>query len=321
MTNHQLKSYAAHNDHYKEELTNPDRLKVGQSWFREDTTNYWVHSRMFEGAIHLLSAPEKTWLTVGDGRYGLDSIILKRKGWTHVLPTDISGHLLEKAHEEGLIQDYRVENAEALSFDDNQFDYVFCKESYHHFPRPMIALYEMLRVAQEGVLVVEPWDTVQSGSLHAKLRRIKRGLKRVFTQWGLKLKERGEDLLEKLSHLDRQQHIDAGRYEESTNYIYGITPREWEKVALGLNYPTVAFKGINDSYQVGCEFEVASFKNKLYRRMRFTCWKNNFLCKLRIKDYTMLTAFIFKKQPTSQVVSQLRKAGWQVVDLPRNPYA
>lgn len=55
------------------------------------------------------------WLTVGDGAYGLESIRMRRKGFTDVLPTDIDGKLLQVAKDAGHISDYRVENGEALS--------------------------------------------------------------------------------------------------------------------------------------------------------------------------------------------------------------
>ncbi len=322
MSTYQEKSYTAHQEHFKQDLVDPQRLKIGESWFREDTANYWVHIRMFEGATHLLTDPQKTWVTIGDGRYGLDSIILRRKGWQRVLPTDISDILLKSAAEKGLITEYGSENAEALSFPENHFDYVFCKESYHHFPRPMIALYEMLRVAKEGVLLIEPHDTVNSPSLHGKLRRLKRSIKKQIAIAKIRCLHlwNKEKMQLECINLVKKQHIDAGRYEDSTNYIYAVTTREMEKVALGLNYPIVAFKGINDSYEPGCEFEFASFKNKTYRRMRIRCWINTFLCKLGIKDYSMLMSLLFKNDPSEIILSRLKKHGWEVVYLPRNPY-
>ena len=54
------------------------------------------------------------------------------------LVTDISSNLLKEAKDIGYISKYKQENAESLSFQDDEFDYVFCKESYHHFPRPMM---------------------------------------------------------------------------------------------------------------------------------------------------------------------------------------
>ena len=39
---------------------------------------------------------------------------------------------------------------------DNSVDFVQCKESFHHFPRPMVSFYEMMRVARYGVLCASP---------------------------------------------------------------------------------------------------------------------------------------------------------------------
>ncbi len=58
--------------------------------------------------------------------------------------------LLGKGSELGFIGEYSAQNAESLSFASNSFDYVFCKDAMHHCPRPVIALYEMLRVARGG---------------------------------------------------------------------------------------------------------------------------------------------------------------------------
>jgi hypothetical protein len=115
---------------------------------------------MYEAVGAFTHRPELSWVTIGDGRFGLDSIRLQRLGVRSVLPTDIGGALLEAGVQQGLINDYRVENAESLSFSDGSFDMVFCKESYHHFPRPFLALAEMVRVARYAVILVEPRDYV-----------------------------------------------------------------------------------------------------------------------------------------------------------------
>ena len=52
-----------------------------------------------------------------------------------------------------------VEDNEKLSFGDDSFDYVFIAASLHHLPRPLIGLYELIRVAKYGVIVIEPNDS------------------------------------------------------------------------------------------------------------------------------------------------------------------
>lgn len=103
---------------------------------------------------------ESTWLTVGDGRYGTDGHALMNMGVKNVHCSDISDTSLKIGNAEGFIGDYSAQNAEALEFSDNQFDYVLCKEAFHHFPRPVIALDEMFRVANKAVIVIEPRDVL-----------------------------------------------------------------------------------------------------------------------------------------------------------------
>jgi len=146
----------------QEEHMNGDMLRVGrerihESWFQEDTVDFWRHNRMYATISESAKFyKDSTWVSIGDGRYGLDSCRLKNKFGVNVLPTDISENMLREGKERGLFDKYSVENAEDLSFDDNSFDVVFCKEAFHHCPRPIIALYEMIRVAREVVILIEP---------------------------------------------------------------------------------------------------------------------------------------------------------------------
>ena len=98
------------------------------------------------------------WLTVGDGRFGSDAMKLIEYGATNVLCTDLDDYLIKYSAKKKEINNYKKENAENLTFSDNEFDFVLCKESYHHFPRPMLALTEMFRVAKIGVILIEPRD-------------------------------------------------------------------------------------------------------------------------------------------------------------------
>ena len=49
-----------------------------------------------------------------------------------------------------------VGNAEALEFDDNSFDTVFCGNLLHHLEYPSKAISEMRRVARTHVVLIEP---------------------------------------------------------------------------------------------------------------------------------------------------------------------
>jgi len=112
-------------------------------------TKYFFYNCLNPLLIHKLQ-----WLTVGDA-YGFDAQYINSKSGV-TLSTNLNTNLLKVAKRENVIEDYAAKNAENLSFEDNAFDFVLCKESYHHFPRPYAALYEMIRVAKVGIVVIEP---------------------------------------------------------------------------------------------------------------------------------------------------------------------
>ena len=45
---------------------------------------------------------------------------------------------------------YERQNGEAVTHDSQSFDLVFCKEGLHHLARPLLGLYEKLRIARCG---------------------------------------------------------------------------------------------------------------------------------------------------------------------------
>ena len=294
----QEKSYKKHSEHLDEYSHGGKKEAHAKKWFENDTVDAWRHQRMYQVLDPLLvENPQAKWLTVGDGRYGKDAKYILEKG-CNVLATDISETLLKVAKDIGYIAKYKKENAESLSFEDSEFDYVFCKESYHHFPRPMVALYEMLRVASSGVLLIEPNDSYIINKYSEILFRNMRNMIKFL--------------------LGRK--TDKHSFEESCNYLFSISRREVEKVALGLNFNIVAFKGINDAYFEGVEYEKLSDKGPLQKKVRIFINIANFLCKLGLMDYGLLASIIFKKEPSEELLQQLIKEGYEIIRLPDNPY-
>ncbi|MBF0454247.1 MAG: class I SAM-dependent methyltransferase [Magnetococcales bacterium] len=51
--------------------------------------------------------------------------------------------------------DYCESSLESLSFPGRSFDLVVCKETLHHLSRPVLGLYEMLRVCRHGLFFIE----------------------------------------------------------------------------------------------------------------------------------------------------------------------
>ncbi|HSS95424.1 MAG TPA: methyltransferase domain-containing protein [Terriglobales bacterium] len=239
------------------------------------------------------------WLTVGDGRYGSDAHYIESQG-SSALATDISDVLLKQAVKEGYIKEAQKENAEALSFQDGDFDFALCKDSLHHFPRPTLAIYEMLRVSKQAIALIEPNDDqIVSGLAEHVYRSVKDFFFMVFLR------------REKRNY----------QYEEVGNFIYTISRREIEKIALALNYEVVAFKGINNYYIDGSEYEKLDAKGPIGRRVRFMIAWRDLLSRLGLKPAGVLAVIIFKIAPASALIDDLARKGFRVTQLPRNPYA
>lgn len=293
---HQL-NYLDNARHYEHYAAGARHEMQAKSWLDPDSVDAWRHDRMYAALDPLLQSGEAaSWLTIGDGRYGRDSRYISRHG-AQVLATDLDDTLLQEAIKAGQISSCSKQNAESLSFADESFDYVLCKESYHHFPRPMLALYEMLRVASRGVILIEPNDRFIPESA---LRQVAVSIIGRFLS---------------LLHKELPRH----GFETFGNYVYAISRRELEKVALGMNYRYLAFKGINDAYIEGVEFEKASEEGRLFRKLKRRIKLRDLLTRLRLVDHDLLASVIFKQTPSESLRRSLKDAGYQLVELPRNP--
>lgn len=137
-------------------------IDQANSWRRRDTVYGWLEERRMSFLLPLVKKfPECNWLTVGDGRFGLDASWIRSNGPLNVHATDVSDRLLKIGFEKGYIKSFSEQNAEDLNFDDDSFDFVLIKDSLHHCPRPYHALYELLRVARSCVVIIEPIDIDQ----------------------------------------------------------------------------------------------------------------------------------------------------------------
>jgi len=275
-----------------------NRTQIWQNHLRRIFKPIHRHERMILPILPILQHYQNTkWLTVGDGRFGGDSLILnKLENSLNVLPSDISPYLLEYSKNQGKLKNFAIENAEQLSFEDNSFDFGFCKEAYHHFPRPYLALYEMLRVARKGIILIEP-----------------NGQK----NWAGRLLRAWKRRRNRLSGIP-SSHSDSHLYETVGNYVYTITEREMEKLALGLNFPMVAFYYLNDFYESA--FVKANLSSKSFQRFQQKIRMEDFLCRLGIKSHGLVIAVIFKQTPDNELITKLQKAKFKVFQLPRNPY-
>lgn len=90
---------------------------------------------------------------------GIDINYLKKQYNVEIFATDYSNKAVEIVRNTFPSVEVQVEDNEKLSFNDNYFDWSFIAGSLHHLPRPILGLYELLRVSKQGIIVIEPNDS------------------------------------------------------------------------------------------------------------------------------------------------------------------
>jgi SAM-dependent methyltransferase len=250
----------------------------------------WRHTRMLAmtGSL-ILATPKSTWMTIGDGRYGSDAAYLETQG-VDVLATSLTDERLRIAHADGFISKYQCENAEHISLPDSSVDFVLCKESYHHFPRPPIALYEMLRVAKEAVVLIEPIDNPKLlDFLKSSIKRFIRG--------------------------DQEMN-----FEPSGNYLYRASVAEVGKLLTAMGGRYIAVKGLNDFFHPKFGNYEARSVNVGSIITKFGVLVQDALAKLGLLGYGLGSIIVFKGVPSEGILKSIRADSYKVIELPINPY-
>ena len=291
-------SYEAHERHrQKNYSTDADYLFLHKN---TDCVSYKISIQYLDNLLPLLKE-KNNWLTIGDF-IGFEAKYLTEHN-QQTTASDISDVFLKDAYEQNLIENYKKINVEQIDYDEDSFDYLLCKESFHHFPRAYLGLYEMIRVAKKGAILIEPVDILSKMPLLLFLKNIC-------------------DLFN--PHLINKIWKNRFSWEVVGNYVFKISEREVEKMAMGMGLSCIAFKGINIRLapipkQWG-DGQKVPMDMKLYRKLKrkFSIW--NFICKLRIIPYNTLCAVIFKEKPQAELLQDLKKNNYKIIELPPNPY-
>lgn len=266
------------------------QMGLPSRYTQPNSIDNWRHTRMLELTRPIWQAlPESRWMTVGDGRYGSDAGYLHAQG-VNVIATSLTDERLRYAHEQGYIPAFQAENAEHISLPDEAVDFVLCKEAYHHFPRPPIALYEMLRVARVAVVLIEPLDNP-------------------------KLLDSVKSLIKTVIRGDREQ-----QFEPSGNFLYRLNVRELGKLMTAMGGETLAFKGINDFYHARLGGYASDGYNIGALLTRFGVMVQNILSKVGLLGFGLGCVVVFKGRAHAGSCMTLRAAGFEIIELPRNPY-
>jgi ubiquinone/menaquinone biosynthesis C-methylase UbiE len=93
------------------------------------------------------------------GGAGGEGIFFIKNGFQDVSVSDISKNSLQICNQlEPKIKTVCL-NGEDTSLPDNAYDLIVVQDGLHHLPRPVTGFTEMLRIANKGIIVIEPYDS------------------------------------------------------------------------------------------------------------------------------------------------------------------
>jgi len=288
------KSHEAHELHLKN-LIHEKEMRLFHIK-NQDCVSYMINIRTLAMLEPFWSKPNN-WLTIADYN-GLEANFLRHKS-QDVMASDISDAFLAEAKAEGLIEDYRKINVEKIDLPDNSYDYVSCREAFHHFPRPYLGLYEMLRVSKKATMLIEPIDVLTRMPLLLAVKNIL---------------DRFNPLL--INKLWKNRFS----FETVGNYVFKVSEREIEKIAMGIGLRLIAFKGINVLLHFKDEVLEVPHNRKVWRKLQSQLRIKDILCKLKIIPYNTVCSIIFKEYPDETTLRKMREQGFKIIPLPENPY-
>ncbi len=288
------KSHIAHEKHLTDLVHEKDKRFLTMR--NKDCVAYKLNTITLD-VLKPFLLEENSWLTVGD-YLGFEAKYFQEHN-QKVIASDISDAFLREAKKEGLIENYSKENVEGLSFGEGEIDYVSCREAFHHFPRAYLGAYEMIRVARKAAIIIEPIDILSKSALLLNIKNIAD----IFSPY----------LINKLWK-------NRFSWEKVGNYVFKISEREVEKMAMGIGLPCIAFKNMNLNLKVKKDMNEVPTNQKLLNKYNRKTKFRNLLSMLRIVPYNTLISVIFKEMPTEQVLSDMKKEGYTIIKLPKNPY-
>lgn len=257
------------------------------------TIDAWRQRRMYEIIRPIIEAHrDATWLTVGDS--GGDAWFLKDCGVADVTASSISTNQLSALQQHGHLAGVKLRaiNIERIDSESESFDVIFCKEAYHHLPRPAIGLYEMIRVARRCVVLFEPCN---HGGRPLDWLRVK--ARSIF----------------------RSQRVETQMFEPVGNFIFQLSEHETIKIASALSLGPLFFRNFSDFYHPALSPKLVD--EPLPRAIaKLGVSVQDGLCRLGLMSYARVCAVIWKYPPASDLSEQLRKQGFRRVEVPRNPY-
>ena len=281
-----------------------EHVEINETYqpFPESTVGGWRHLRMID-FVNCFDISTDSWLTIGDA-YGHDAFMLKKCGVLNVTASNLESSNLEAGFKSNLVDNYLTINAESISLANDSFDYVLCKEALHHMPRPMIAIYEMLRVAKKGVFFIEPQDQI----IDWPIKRNENFYREIISADSI-----GEKVA--IMSVATQDELNSSYIDwwedKAFNYVYSFSKREIRKLALGMGLPSFAIKNFNDFYNPQWNSQESKTGVEGFDKTLEQIQLNNTFCEITGKAYSSITGLLFKETPSTDTVKNLTLAGYQ----------
>lgn len=299
MSNFEEKSYSAQKQNI-EKIKDNSQSDENYLYYFENKDNF--NLRVSYRTLRVLEPflkEKSNWLTIGDYN-GIEANFLISNG-QNATASDLSDAILSKVSGQGYINDYKIINVEKIPFADNSYDYVSCKEAYHHFPRAYLGLYEMIRVSGKATILFEPIDIISAMPVMLFMKNI----------------------LDRINpNLINRIWKNRFSFESVGNYVFKISEREVEKMSMGIGLPCVAFKGINAffTHKNYPEAREVPTNKKLWRKVTRKLAFLDFLNALTLIPKNTLCCVIFKQMPDEKMLNELKRNKFKVLILPKNPY-
>ena len=112
--------------------------------------------RTLEALGHLDAADQSVLVVCGG--VGGEGTFLRRFGFREVTVSDFSTEALELCRRFDPHLKTHLLDAEQMDLPASSYDIVLVQDGLHHLPRPVLGFTEMLRVAREAVVVIEPHE-------------------------------------------------------------------------------------------------------------------------------------------------------------------
>jgi len=290
-------SYRAHQRNLESKISET-KLRLAHI-INKDCIGYQITKKTLDVIFPFLATKSK-WMTIGDYN-GLEANYLLNNN-QEATASDISDVFLLESKNEGLIDEFCTVNVEKIQYADDSFDYVFCKEAFHHFPKAFLGLYEMIRCSKKAAIIIEPIDIITKMPL---LLLVKNILDRIHPL-----------LINKIWR-------NRFSFETVGNYVFKISEREIEKIAMGAGLPCIAFKKINLMLDLKTDDDIVRetpLNRKHWKKILRMVWVKDTLSSLHLIPFNHLCCVVFKSPPDIETKKRMVGLGYTIIELPANPY-